>query len=214
MRERRRPDNRGGEFWGGTREGSGPERDTKPRGVPGGRPGGAGRPPRPAATASYRLGLLSAQQSGRPGPSRGTSRGTSRAASPGLRHRFQLRLRPGSAGEGAGAGQTGTSQTGRATGRAGGSRSEPSSPLRACCHRRRCHRRPAETRRRSPATSAARDAPEAGLGAPGTREGWARAAQPIGGAPWEAGFAAFGRQLAGGAVVSDSGEESWGALWQ
>lgn len=72
-------------------------------GVPGGS-AGARQPTGPAA-ASYRLGLLSAQQPGRPG----LSRGTSRAASPGLR----LRLHPGNAGEGAGAERAGAAAPGR-----------------------------------------------------------------------------------------------------
>lgn len=163
VRERRRSDNRGDELRGRTREGSGPERDTSAGASRAARrgPGGLQAPPPPPPPPPSLTDSASSPHSsrGRPEPNRGTSR----AASPGLCHRYQLRLRPGSAREGAGAERAEAAAPGRTRGRAGGCRSEPSSPLGVRSHRRRCHRRPALTRRRSSATSADSDAPEAGL---------------------------------------------------
>lgn len=70
------------------------------------------------------------------------------------------------AGEGAGAERAGAAAPDRPKVSREGAGSEPSSSLRVRCHRRRrrrLRRRPALTRRRAPATSAARDVPEAGL---------------------------------------------------
>lgn len=71
------------------------------------------------------------------------------------------------AGEGAGAERAGAAAPDRPKVSREGAGSEPSSSLRVRCHRHRHHhrlrRRPALTRRRAPATSAARDVPEAGL---------------------------------------------------
>lgn len=113
----------------------------------------------------YRLGLVSAQQPGRPGPSRVASGRPARASSDSAR---------AAVGEEAGAEQAGPAAPRRPEDALEEAGSEPSSPLRGRYHRsrlrlrlrcsrrrRRCRRRPALTRRR-PGTSAARDAPEAG----------------------------------------------------
>lgn len=96
----------------GGRRGAGRRERHQNGAIPGG-PVVARRPPGSAAAASYRLGLLSAQQPGRPGPSWGTSR----AASPGL----CLCLRPGSGRGGSRSGASWGRSAGSAQGFAGGS---------------------------------------------------------------------------------------------
>lgn len=162
VRERRRPDNRGGELWGGTREGSG-RRETPAPWRPG-RPGGGRAASKPRRR---RRRLLPTRPPLRTavGPSR-AERGHEQGGQPGPPPPPPTppppRQRRG--GSGSGAQRAGAAAPGRARGRAGGSGSEPSNALGVRCHRRRCHHRPALTRRRSPATSADRDAPEAGPG--------------------------------------------------
>lgn len=102
-------------------------------GPAGGREPGAGRqrrgrecspgtrqPPGPAA-ASYRLGLLSAQQPGRPGPSRGASRQPARASFASAR---------AAAGEGAGAERAGPAALRPPEDTRGGSRVRALKPVR------------------------------------------------------------------------------------
>lgn len=142
---------------GGREPGAGRERRGRECGP------GTRQSPGPVA-ASYRLGLLSAQQPGSPGPSRGASRQPARASSASAR---------AAAGEGAGAKRAGPAAPrppeetrGRSRVRALKPARGPlplplSLPHRRRHSRRRRRRRPALTRRR-PGTSAARDAPEAG----------------------------------------------------
>lgn len=160
VRERRRPDNRGGELWGRTREGSGPERDTSAGASRAARrgPGGLQAPPPPppppsltdSASSPHSSRAVRSRAGARAGrPARASATASAQAA-PG-REQERSELRP-------------QRRVGPEVAR-GGCRSEPSSPLGVRSHRRRCHRRPALTRRRSSATSADSDAPEAGLGA-------------------------------------------------